>query len=175
MSKETQPIQAPFTIRAHHLYSYAELLRHPNPRDQAKEAIIAILENGLKVPGPASDDFDEWAGVKYVEDVLGTTPQQTVAFEDVQVKAFEGFLNLPDNFSVEITREKDIICNGCAVGNHCQPIFDGDIEDLIKFARSMRKVIGKRIKDPTKISTTLGVVKAVLLSPDWNPEPSKIS
>lgn len=168
-SKETQLIQAPFTIRAHHLYSYAELLRDRDPQGQAKETNLEILDGELK--DSQFNESDEWVGAKYVKDVLGSTPQQVLDFERVQVIAFNNFLNLPDNFPVEITRKKDVICEGCVVGEHCLIRFRGDKRELTKFIKSMQRIIGKRIKPSTNIPTTLGIVRAVLLRPEWEPKP----
>lgn len=169
-SKETQPIQVPLTIRGHHLYTYAELLRNTNvPLLEFVKDKSMDLHGQVKFQdGKPTDEPD----TNYIEDVMGTTAEQTKKFEDMMLDAFKDFLSLPDDFSVEIISTGDTICAGCAIGNHCLKPQKGDNEDMVRFAMDLKPGGRKRLKlksmPPDKISTTLGTVRRVLRRPDWD-------
>ena len=93
-----------------------------------------------------------------------------------QLQQFQKFLELPDDYPVEITEgQKDTICHTCQIGNHCleQEQFEGDQGFLDKFIRLSRKsnlpittsIAHFSDSEPEQVrtlSTTAGYVKSML-------------
>lgn len=167
---ESRDQTPPLVIRGHHLFHYASLLRERklSPPELATEDIAGI-PNDRKF-----DAADGREGLGYLEDVFGTTHSQAKHFSDNTIRAYDDFMSLSDDHPVEIVAGKDKICDGCAIGLHCLDAQTSinEEEDVRTFVGGLKPGQRKRIESspgfPRKISTTLGVVRRVLIDPLWD-------
>ena len=99
----------PFTIRAHHLIQ-------TNTYFQEAIQDLSKLTCSIKTDiGFLISDLDE-----YTEDLLGTPPEEYLEeYHSKLMDYFSRFANLPDDYPVHITDQKDGICKACKIGKHC--------------------------------------------------------
>lgn len=103
----------PFLIRAHHIVNFYHLL---NDGKSASELAENNIES-IKKEGKRLEDKEKQL---YVVDVLGDTAEQIDKFRRFQIEFFGEFLRLPPDYPVKIAEDqKDRICEGCAIGEHC--------------------------------------------------------
>ncbi|MBI4096131.1 MAG: hypothetical protein HY425_00250 [Candidatus Levybacteria bacterium] len=173
----------PFVIRGHHLRSYFGLIERGFSPSHLAE-INAITA-----------EMSEWRisphlNLTYKDDVLGLLPKKEAIekFKEKQKKLYDLFLRLSNAYPAEIVEGKtDKICEGCAIGKHCQQLhsnisqnnFDGIRIDglyLDKFIENINRLhLPKPIinyemahfldDQPQKIrliKTTIGIVRKVL-------------
>ena len=102
----------PFPIRGHHLHSFADIASwRADPRTLSD----VIIEGKLR---DRQGDADRQA---YAYDVIGDTPEETAQVRDRHRAIFERFVDLePDDTIVVTTGERDLICQGCIIGRHCE-------------------------------------------------------
>lgn len=128
-----------YLIRGHHLEYYAEIVSGQlSPEESASSFRLGIT---------SSSDAD------YVADVFGKDTATAAQTETNFVKAFSRFVELAPEDPVKITYgEKDAICVGCAVGDHCmaakvhelkirskvKSISKADIDDMYEIAKFSR-------------------------------------
>lgn len=184
--------QKPFVIRGHHLPYFASLVNKWQYGDTPQRLARHVTSD----VGSSNNYYNDAARKeqeKYAQDVLGVGLGQADRFEEHLMQIFEEFLRLPDNHPAEIVEEvPDIICAGCAIGEHCYPnrldiattLVTADTGFTDEFLRRvdginwlsrlrgkdqlLKLTIQKQALFPDaelnarKISTTLGVVKKVL-------------
>ena len=176
----TEPV--PFVIRSHHLRLFRDLIKHSRYDDlpHDSDAILSPKERAAKsraaIKGPE----------EYVHDVLGSSLESANRTEEYYRQTFETFLSLPEDHQVEIVENvPDIICKGCAIGEHCYEMYDyehryykssPDQINLDSFIKAIRYLgfpeptITKTLahfsnakpQEVRKIKTTMSVVKQVL-------------
>lgn len=170
-SPEERRSTPPLVIRGHHLYAFAELLRTNMTVEQLAEEVTEDILGSKKIRnGETTDEID----VVYIEDVLGKTLEDRRRFTLAQVPLFRAFIELPDNFPVELGIGKDNMCDTCIVGDHClkqQDDKNAILDFLLEFIKANRGV-RLPIQDPRfRVLTTLGVVRSVLKSPFYGDTP----
>lgn len=163
---EAEPKTTPFRIRGHHLWAFAELLRTTlSPSELAERVVEGIQYLRIERNEQPTEELD----LEYIGDVLGTNPEQRDHFRKVQEDEFRKFLELPDDFPVEITTGKDALCKACAIGEHCSnEDMYGDKEDIARFIRDLKPGQRKKIESHRFVSTNLGLVRAILKGTNWD-------
>lgn len=187
--------QKPFVIRGHHLVNYAGSINgwHLSPGIIATLATLLILE--MRMPALEIKNPNHSIGQsrrKYAEDVIGTSLMQLFRFRKNYSQAFSQFLRLADDYPAEIVEGiPDIICNGCAIGEHCRRLtgFSGgkaynSLESDRKYTEKLIETLDNlNLPKPTitqeqayfsdaepqevrRIKTTIGVIKQVLKQTD---------
>lgn len=96
----------PFILRAHHARQLFQLL---------------ALGWDLEVVEESSETFAlQHLPKSYYLDTYGPSPATAKAFRDNAEAYHQEFLDLPPDAIVKIaTNQKDKICDGCAIGSHC--------------------------------------------------------
>lgn len=119
--------QKPFVIRAHHLPNYTSVVMGDNPSTLAKRSRLRIEDDRRK--SLLTIDGINSKPAKYGWDVLGTADQAD-NFEENTRLAFETFLHLPNSYPAAIVEGiPDVLCNGCAIGEHCRRLFNNDYHE----------------------------------------------
>jgi len=174
-----------YVIRAHHL-------------DIVRSYLNVTLKNGLSVSHLVNrhvenlekerasghiSEHRQW----YVNDILGSTQEQADRYRRYETEFLEEFLILPDDYPVKIVEDqKDKICQGCAIGEHCSKKallnpgeYSGDevyikvfredakeinLEDDLKAVDEIATYSNAKPRKVESILTTAGTVKKVLLS-----------
>lgn len=188
--------QKPFVIRGHHLLFFAMLvnkhIKGGTPQMLARRIRREVERAFDEVRYYPKDNDVRQEKEEYAQDVLGRDLEQADKFEEHLVRTFGEFLRLPDNHPAEIVEEvPDIICAGCAVGEHChrrlgftpsareedRRFIDAFLERVSNINRLSGRTGRYQLPEPTireqalfsdaepnvrKISTILGVVKRAL-------------
>jgi hypothetical protein len=104
----------PIVIRAHHLFTFDQVLRNDekwNPVEMAKRQTESL--------GKLFSENTEWARF-YAPDVLGT-PENSAPYQAGIEAVLRWWRDAPPDHPVEVVEcQKDDICALCAIGNHCQ-------------------------------------------------------
>lgn len=176
--------QEPFVIRGHHLMIFRRLNRLNCHRDA-----LFYLRRPLS-PRKLAENIRsslETKPTEYAQDVLGPSSRTADRTEKYFRRTFERFLSLPDDHPAEIVEgTPDIICKGCAFGNHCRSIdfpdgsnaFKEDEKYLDEFieganylylpnptiTREKAFFSDAETREARRIKTTIHVVKKVLAS-----------
>lgn len=171
---ESQDDREHFVIRGHHL---------PN---------FMILEKGLLNNrfGPAVEAkgltlsfklfrLAKMKGNYPIEDMLGTTREDSKQFENDLKEQFKRFVDLPDDYPIKLTsRQKDEWCKIACIGEHCSKNFvkydkvwvDQIIENSKELGVADRLKVSEEIANFSntdtelvkEVHTTLGVLKDIL-------------
>lgn len=190
--------QKPFVIRGHHLPIFKYLIQ-PNrlsPNECAKNLRSAVemfptkvLESSIFF-SPYYQQESIRNSKEYVHDVLGTSPEIANTYEEYSRRIFEIFLSLPDDHPAEIVEgTPDVICKGCAFGNHCRKIYSPDGTNMLKddgkaldeFIRATSDlylpkptIVRKKVfffdakqKKVRIVKTTMSRIKKVLAKPNY--------
>lgn len=169
---EGEPKTSSFRIRGHHLREFARLLRTKLTIEElAEEVTQDILGSTKPRNGEITDEID----TGYIEDVLGKSPEERRRFTSAQVSLFRRFVELPDDFPVELGTGKDNMCDTCIVGSHCLEQDSHELDDkdaILYFLDELKK--GKRTRLPIhepgfRVLTTIGVVRSTLRGPYYDP------
>jgi hypothetical protein len=101
----------PFVIRGHHFKNFIAITREEtDPDEEAMEIRESIEAVAKKKPVK---------GKLYKYDTIGKTDKEAQIYQKRLKKVFEKFVDLPDNYPVQLTTGKDNICNTCTIGKHC--------------------------------------------------------
>lgn len=183
-----QQDRPPFIIRAHHRkvlnINFNAIIKSGL---SANDLVIRYSVNLEKERASGHiSEHRQW----YINDVLGSTQEQADKFRRYETEFLEEFLQLPPDYPVKIVEDqKDKICQGCAIGEHCsnkgkKPLlnpgeYSGDEADIEVFRNDARelnleddlKVVDEiatysnaKPRKVKSILTTAGTVKKVLLS-----------
>lgn len=112
--KEAGADRDPFIIRGHHAKFIARMLKSASTPEMMGRHMRISAENATPLVGQR---------INYTEDVLGNTIEQANAYELAVTSFFRTFLELPPDHPVKLVADqKDGICEGCAVGKHCETL-----------------------------------------------------
>lgn len=185
---EEQQDRPPFVIRAHHRkvlnINFNAIIKSGL---SANDLVIRYSVNLEKERASGHiSEYRQW----YINDVLGSTQEQSDKFRRYETEFLEELLQLPPDYPVKIVEaQKDKICQGCAIGEHCsknallnQGGLSEDefyIRDFIRDANELNLEDDLTVVDeiatysnakPRKVKsilTTAGTVKKVLLSVNY--------
>lgn len=138
--------QEPFKIRGHHLKVYRDLIKHRNTREgmcREYDRVWSPEECANRIRSGVEACLDK----EYVYDVLGFWSEDSNRFTEQTRKTFERFLNLPNNYPVEIVEEMpDNMCKACIMGEHCHRNYSREGGELVR-ERKYLNLFLKTIKD----------------------------
>ena len=132
IAKEGEPKQEPFKIRGHHLLPFKRLVQKTfegtvlSPEEVAKDQRSDYTPGGL-------------LSAEAIKDTVGTTLEEGDQFEQSLKKVFTEFIQLPDDYPVELTEgRKDRICEKCPIkGAHCEmkdlSVYERGTKDIVKY------------------------------------------
>lgn len=115
--------RVPFPIRAHHLEKYADASPNGKP---FKMILIGNAYLPIRDSVDATIDYiKNTSDQEYRKDVFGAD-ENPATFGARFRAATTLFYSLPEDYPVFVSAEKDVICNSCVIGNHCeQSSFEG--------------------------------------------------
>ena len=103
-----------FVIKAHHLDNLMKLLKGGKSVNDFEDTYFGSLDKRR-----ASGYIPEYRQ-PYFNDVLGSTQEQAEKYARYETEFYNEFLQLPSDYPVKIVEgQKDKICQGCAIGEHC--------------------------------------------------------
>jgi hypothetical protein len=110
--------RVPFPIRAHHLDKYA----NASPDGKLNKTVLVgntFLTLTVKDSVETTVDYiQNEADEEYRIDVFGADEKPDV-FRTRMRAAMTLFYSLPEDYPVIVSAGKDVICDSCVVGNHC--------------------------------------------------------
>lgn len=122
-SAEAVDQRPPFTIRAHHLYWYLELVKE----DPHQKRVFSPAETArsLRNFAQALLEYPDESLIAYYtavsHDLIGTSVEDANRYEENNKKIFEQFISLPDDYPAEITdMVPDHMCKACINGKQCE-------------------------------------------------------
>ena len=138
----------PFVIRAHHIFSLLPLSdSSPNTPEEITNRFIERTERKRRASEKLGKEVSyAWYG----NDVLGSTQEETDKYSTFSTEFFREFLQLADDDPVKIViDQKDKMCQGCAIGQHCRQnvrtLFNQSNDDVTlgNFIKVARLYFGK--------------------------------
>lgn len=132
----------PFVIRSHHIETLADFLFFNGSATEYINKLVE-LQKSVRSNDPNENMRISW----YINDILGSTQEQTDKFISTFKDFLETFSQLDSNHPVKIVQyQKDGMCQRCAIGEHCKiiprhiPLLESDSDiDSIKYFRNLSK------------------------------------
>lgn len=177
-----------FEIRSHHLRNLCSL-NYLSP-----EKLAGIMTSGnillhKEIEANPNGPMAQHKG--YAQDIFGLSLEHIQEYQDRTKRFFELILTLPDDHPAEIVEGiQDMMCNACAIGEHCKrlirddPRGNGKTTNTLEFDRKYTEKFIKALdnlalpkptiiygqaqfsdaepQDVRRVKTTIGVIRQVL-------------